>query len=82
MITHFTMDLILTDAPTSQNMTLYSVGDGTVFIHNLDKAASEPALDLNVLLREANGPNLPVKIRSEIAWSDDYSLLYLGNDDG
>lgn len=63
-------------------MTLYSVGDGTVLIHNVSKAASEPALDLNTLLREANGSNLPVKIRSEIAWSADYSLMYLGNDDG
>lgn len=63
-------------------MTVYSVGDGTVLVHNMAKASSEPATDLNVLLAEANGPSVPPKIRSEIAWSHDYNIMCLGNDDG
>jgi len=63
-------------------MTVYSVGDGTILVHSLSKAATEPAKDINAILTEVNGSSVPTKIRSELAWSQDYSLLYLGNEDG
>ena len=66
----------------NQSMTVYSVGDGTVLIHNLAKAASEPARDLNTLITKANGSLVPTRIRSELSWSSDYSLIYVGNEDG
>lgn len=65
-------------------MTVYSVGDGVVLIHNLAKAATEPAKNLIELLQKANEKSLPdgTIMCSELAWSSDYSLLYLGNCDG
>lgn len=63
-------------------MYLYSIGDGTILMHNINKAESEPAKDLNQLLLEINGATLPIKIRSQITWSDNYSQLYIGSEDG
>ncbi|XP_067947516.1 gem-associated protein 5-like [Watersipora subatra] len=74
--------LLTDDAVTGQSLNVYSVGDGTVLIHNIAKASSEPAKDLNQLLSKSN-PTLPAnKVRSEICFSQNFSLIYLGSDDG
>lgn len=57
------------------------MGDGTVLMHDISRPDTDVAKDLNSLIKEAN-PTSVTKIRSEIAWSPDFDLLMLGNDDG